>query len=43
MGKDVITVPDVQRVIANAVVWAAGEQEPMYPDRSINSPTGWFE
>jgi len=36
--------PEVRRVIANAVVWAfAPEAEPMYPCRSINSPTGWFE
>jgi trehalose utilization protein len=34
---------EVQRVIANAVLWANGEQHPMYPDRSINSPTGWLE
>ena len=34
---------EVQRVIANGVVWANSEQAPMYPDRSINSASGWFE
>ncbi|MGE5272724.1 MAG: ThuA domain-containing protein [Verrucomicrobiota bacterium] len=35
---------EVQRVIANAVLWASGsEQPPLYPEGSINSPTGWFE
>jgi trehalose utilization protein len=36
--------PQIRRVIANGVRWAQGDgQEPMYPERSIQSPTGWFE
>jgi trehalose utilization protein len=34
---------EVRRVIANGVLWAYGEQSPLYPSRSIQSPTGWFE
>jgi trehalose utilization protein len=36
--------PEVQRVIANAVLWAdGGEQSPLYRGESVNSPTGWFD
>ena len=35
--------PEVRRVIANGVLWADGEEAPLYPDSSIQSPTGWFE
>lgn len=35
--------PEIQQVIANGVLWAAPDShEPMYPDRSVNSPTDWF-
>jgi trehalose utilization protein len=35
---------EVQRVIANAVVWAvAGDDPPVRTDDCIHSPTGWFE
>jgi trehalose utilization protein len=35
---------EVQRVIANAVLWAHGcEQSPLYQGESIESPTGWLE
>jgi trehalose utilization protein len=35
---------EVQRVIANAVRWAAPETvEAVYPETSIESPAGWFE
>ncbi len=36
--------PEVQRVIANAVLWAhSGDRSPLYRGESVNSPTGWFE
>ncbi len=36
--------PEVRRVIANGVLWAyGGETAPLYPERSIQSETGWFE
>jgi trehalose utilization protein len=36
--------PEVRRVIANAVRWAYNDEaSPLYPSRSIQSPTGWFE
>jgi trehalose utilization protein len=35
---------EVRRVIANAVLWTYGSgQAPLFPEGSINSPTGWFE
>ena len=36
--------PDVRRVIANGVRWAhGGGASSLYPAKSVESPTGWFE